>query len=163
VLLGPGGFERKVVSGRASSFQDVHRRFSMHRRFRTYIVVSACIVVSGRTSSFQGVHRCGFAAGCEARLCLAGHSRLRMGCALGSGFAPGLWAKGRTKGAAQISVNSSGEAEPRLTSGGEAATFNALKGLFVQSSAPCNDPIQETSDQRGRTRKRNALGRFASW
>jgi hypothetical protein len=76
---------------------------------------------------------------------------------------PSLWAKGRTKGAAQISVNSSGEAEPRLTSGGEAATFNALKGLFVQSSAPCNDPIQEGSDQRGRTRKRNALGRFASW
>jgi|SRR5215216_4466013 len=40
----------------------------------------------------------------------------------GSGFAPELWAKGHTRAPAQISVDLSGWAEPRLTSGGEAAT-----------------------------------------
>ena len=36
------------------------------------------------------------------------------------------WARGRTKGTAQTSENLDGEAQPRLTSGGEAATTRAL-------------------------------------
>jgi hypothetical protein len=36
-----------------------------------------------------------------------------------------VWAKGRTKGLAQPSMTLNGEAEPRLTSGGEAATTRA--------------------------------------
>jgi hypothetical protein len=42
----------------------------------------------GSAESDFTTYGCGFAAGCEARLCLAAQIRLRMGCALGSGFAP---------------------------------------------------------------------------
>jgi hypothetical protein len=59
-------------------------------------------------------------------------SRFQWGCALGPGLAPSLWAKGRTMGLAQILRGFNGEAEPRLTSGGEAATL-PTKGLFVQA------------------------------
>jgi hypothetical protein len=50
-----------------------------------------------------------------------------------SGFQWGcaLWAKGRTMGLAQNLEGLNGEAEPRLTSGGTAATL-PTRGLFVQ-------------------------------
>ena len=49
------------------------------------------------------------------------NSRLRMGCAPGSGFAPKFNGPKAEPGAQpKTSVNVDGEAEPRLTSGGEA-------------------------------------------
>jgi redox-sensitive bicupin YhaK (pirin superfamily) len=49
-------------------------------------------------------------AGCEARLCLAAHSRFGMGCALGSGFAPVSMGQRPNQGRSPNSVNSNGEA-----------------------------------------------------
>jgi len=46
-------------------------------------------------------YRFGYAAGYEARLCRAVQIDLGVGCALGSGFARCLLAKGRTMGVAQ--------------------------------------------------------------
>ena len=46
---------------------------------------------------FDSIHS-GFAARCEAGLCPAVQLQRLMGYAPGSGFAPTLWAKGRTRG-----------------------------------------------------------------
>jgi len=65
----------------------------------------------------------GYAAGCEARACRAGNS-----CNYSLGYAPGSslalridWARGRTKGIAQIikALSTAGQRH-RLTSGGKA-------------------------------------------
>jgi len=68
----------------------------------------------------------GFAARCEARLRLAVTENFRLGCALGSGSAPKVMGQRPNQGhSPNLSNNLYGGAEPRLTSGGEAATKRA--------------------------------------
>ena len=70
-------------------------------------------------TSFDAVHS-GFAAGCEARLCLAVRTLIVLWLCPRFGLCPNVQAKGRTRGLAQSLENLDGEAEPRLTSGGKA-------------------------------------------
>ena len=67
--------------------------------------------------------RCGFAAGCEAGLCPAVDLTISVGLCPWSGLCPPSGkGQARTRGIApKLFENADGGAEPRLTSGGEAA------------------------------------------
>ena len=79
--------------------------------------------------------RCGFAAGCEARLCLAVQIKERNRAMPLVFLLPHKFGReARTKGAAHIQTIVCGEAEPRLTSGGKAArklTFESKPCSFM--------------------------------
>src|SRR5687767_13111821 len=69
----------------------------------------------------QKYFRAGFAAGCAARLCLAGGQQINDGCALGSGSAPIITGQRPYQGRSPIYFHSwPGKAKPRRTSGGKA-------------------------------------------
>ena len=75
----------------------------------------------------------GFAAGCAARLCLAGAAEFTTGFAPGSGLPQRLWAKGRTKGKAHENlIEATSEAQPRCTSGGKAAAEATVLAEFCR-------------------------------
>ena len=63
----------------------------------------------------------GFAAGCEARLCLAAKLTESLGWAPGPAFGPKTWGQSPNRGRSPVQTPElSGGAKPRLTSGGEA-------------------------------------------
>ena len=77
----------------------------MAKRGNSFLVGATVLLVELRVSGGIGRRgfRCGFAAGCAARLCLAARLAFEGGYAPRSSFAPGVWANRRTRGRAHFS------------------------------------------------------------